>query len=545
MKHKRDICKAGLWGRFLAQIVDISILYIILKVTHLILDLFGIFDHFEISIIILCVTYCLFFIGGKGLTIGKMLLGLRVQKLNGGCVSYFREFLREVIGKLISIVFLFFGFLWIVFSRNNRGWHDYIAGTVVVKEYQKKRNGLMIAIAICSIFIFWLGVKMVRIVDLHINNVLRTEALDVSNIKAEAYPRFLTYLEKRANPPIDYVINKFNTYDTVIIGEEHRIHENCNFIAKLIDPLYHEAGVRYLAMEFIKYKNTSLANRLVTSEKYDEEIALEIFRDYIFPSWGYQEYMDILRSVWEVNRKLPPEAEKLKIVGLDRDINGWDLYLESIWTIDDFIKLFGRDKYMAKVLSKEVMTKRKKTLVYVGGHHDFIHYKQPLLYKGKFLFERSPRFGYLLYEKYGDRIFHIALHRKYPQANVINKTNKEKSDDLTSFLETIFYMNDNKPIGFDVRNSPFAGLRDNTSYYFVYQKYVTFSDVASGYIFLKPIDQLEKVTWAEGFVNEDTFEKWKSRGLRHKWLKKGECDTPKELDEKVKSVQYSQGLVKE
>ncbi|MGA7985503.1 MAG: RDD family protein [Burkholderiales bacterium] len=38
------------------------------------------------------------------------------------------------LGYFVSIVPLGLGFLWIAFDRKKRGWHDLIAGTVVVYE---------------------------------------------------------------------------------------------------------------------------------------------------------------------------------------------------------------------------------------------------------------------------------------------------------------------------------------------------------------------------------------------------------------------------
>ena len=43
-------------------------------------------------------------------------------------------FLREVIGKPVSIVAFVFGYpwLWAIWDKNCQMWHDKIAGTVVV-----------------------------------------------------------------------------------------------------------------------------------------------------------------------------------------------------------------------------------------------------------------------------------------------------------------------------------------------------------------------------------------------------------------------------
>ena len=42
--------------------------------------------------------------------------------------------LRETVGKLVSALILLLGFLWILWDKDRQGWHDKIAGTLVVSE---------------------------------------------------------------------------------------------------------------------------------------------------------------------------------------------------------------------------------------------------------------------------------------------------------------------------------------------------------------------------------------------------------------------------
>ena len=44
-----------------------------------------------------------------------------------------RAAVREILGKLISTIVLFIGFLWIAFDDKKQGWHDKLASTYVVK----------------------------------------------------------------------------------------------------------------------------------------------------------------------------------------------------------------------------------------------------------------------------------------------------------------------------------------------------------------------------------------------------------------------------
>ena len=82
---------------------------------------------------ILFLLYFTLFTGEAGQTLGKMLLGIRVQRTDGSPVGYGRAFLRTL-GYAVSAFFMtFLGFLWALWDKNNQTWHDKIAGTIVVK----------------------------------------------------------------------------------------------------------------------------------------------------------------------------------------------------------------------------------------------------------------------------------------------------------------------------------------------------------------------------------------------------------------------------
>jgi len=70
----------------------------------------------------------------QGLTPGKKLLGLQVVNHQTGEVPGFgKMFLREIVGRVISGLFLGLGYFWAIFDKNAQAWHDKLAGTVVLK----------------------------------------------------------------------------------------------------------------------------------------------------------------------------------------------------------------------------------------------------------------------------------------------------------------------------------------------------------------------------------------------------------------------------
>ncbi|HPC62336.1 MAG TPA: RDD family protein, partial [Verrucomicrobiota bacterium] len=68
----------------------------------------------------------------KGTTIGGIVLGLKVVRLDGAAVTFPVALVRGL-AAAFSVVVLFLGFLWIAWDKDKQGWHDKIAGTLVLK----------------------------------------------------------------------------------------------------------------------------------------------------------------------------------------------------------------------------------------------------------------------------------------------------------------------------------------------------------------------------------------------------------------------------
>lgn len=68
-----------------------------------------------------------------GQTAGKLLLGLRVVRADGGPVGGGQALFRETLGRLAAGFLLGLGYLWVLADPQGQGWHDKLAGTVVVR----------------------------------------------------------------------------------------------------------------------------------------------------------------------------------------------------------------------------------------------------------------------------------------------------------------------------------------------------------------------------------------------------------------------------
>lgn len=69
----------------------------------------------------------------KGTTVGGVVLKLQVvRQANGGTLTFVVALVRAL-AAAFSIFVLFLGFFWIAWDRDKQGWHDKIAGTLVVR----------------------------------------------------------------------------------------------------------------------------------------------------------------------------------------------------------------------------------------------------------------------------------------------------------------------------------------------------------------------------------------------------------------------------
>lgn len=79
------------------------------------------------------IAYQWFFLTqNNGQTLGKMLMGIRVIKRNGAPLQATDAILRYL-GYYLNSAILMLGWLWASWDEDRQGWHDKLAGTIVVK----------------------------------------------------------------------------------------------------------------------------------------------------------------------------------------------------------------------------------------------------------------------------------------------------------------------------------------------------------------------------------------------------------------------------
>ena len=147
---------AGFVSRMLAYGIDIVVIVVMLVafgwLVETVTTLFPpvLFDPTEllqiaiagVVVIVTSALYYLFFWTLTGQTPGKMLLGLRVVSLDGSSLTFWQA-LRRFAGYFLSALVLYAGYWWVLFDNRRQGWHDKLAGTIVVYAWDARLGDLL------------------------------------------------------------------------------------------------------------------------------------------------------------------------------------------------------------------------------------------------------------------------------------------------------------------------------------------------------------------------------------------------------------------
>jgi len=134
----------GFWKRVLATLIDVLILMVI--TVPLLWWIYG-RAYFGapgikgladvlINYVLPAIAVILFW-KFRGATPGKMLISAKIVDAATGNPPSTRQLVGRYFAYIVSTLPLCLGFLWIAFDARKQGWHDKLAGTVVVYEQAK------------------------------------------------------------------------------------------------------------------------------------------------------------------------------------------------------------------------------------------------------------------------------------------------------------------------------------------------------------------------------------------------------------------------
>ncbi len=329
---------------------------------------------------------------------------------------------------------------------------------------------------------------------------------------AQIRKQLAQWMDSHGKDPVDYVIDIAAAHQVTLIGKAHHVHENLEFLNRIIPDLYHRAGVTCIAMEVCVAQDNQRLQSLVTAPQFDRDLALQIARNCSWPDWGDKEYWDVFEAVWRLNASLPAGAPRMRVVGIDRK---WDVTSSGLTGLGDeaapgpawerlrLLRLIGQlplmgqnDAIMACNIEKEIILPGRRGLVWAGAPHIWT-WPQLFVRDGKIV-GQGYRMGSMLRGKYGDRVFPISLHGSFVGEPVIGRP-------IMDLVESIQAQHDCRPVGFDVPPLSLAGLDGGLASGATSQADVAQALPTGGYVYLGPLSRQTECHWYPGFISPEVF----------------------------------------
>ena len=124
--------RAGLAIRLGALFIDLILVGVVIGFSSGLLPRFIQFDSGPPVILPLLAAYGAVMWKLKGTTIGGIIFGLKVVRMDGREMDWPTAVVRAL-SCFLSLIVAGLGFLWVAIDEERQSWHDKIAGTTVVR----------------------------------------------------------------------------------------------------------------------------------------------------------------------------------------------------------------------------------------------------------------------------------------------------------------------------------------------------------------------------------------------------------------------------
>lgn len=279
------------------------------------------------------------------------------------------------------------------------------------------------------------------------------------------------WLAANGADPLGYIALSLKEHPIVVLGEGHWIRHDVELIANLVR---RHGGTTFhlLASEFYLASLQERVDALITSDEWDRASGISLLRA---DGWPYEEYLEILRAAWEVNRS----GRKLRVLAIGPGGDWRETILPRGETYDAF---------MARLILEAAPEDSTRVIAHMGFHHAFTRYYQPDSWRGERVLRFIDRTGNLLWRARGERVRMIAMHPPFLCRDAerfrLCTPAQGAIDCAASAL--------GRPVAFDLEGSPFARIPVRAHYGLGYSD-LKLGDLADGWIWQRSPDRYESV----------------------------------------------------
>jgi hypothetical protein len=179
--------------------------------------------------------------------------------------------------------------------------------------------------------------------------------------EARSFSSQTTYL----TPGVEGVLNAFQSFPLVGIGDWHGLAQEEDFYVQLIKSPRFPKAVGNVVVEFGGAAQQATIDRYVAGEDIPYEKLRAVWTDTVgwLPTVTSVGYLNVFAQIREVNKRLPT-SEQIH-VWLGEPPIDW----LKIRTRQDLTQIAQRDRYPADLIKSQILAKYKKALVIYGALH--------------------------------------------------------------------------------------------------------------------------------------------------------------------------------
>jgi hypothetical protein len=169
---------------------------------------------------------------------------------------------------------------------------------------------------------------------------------------------------------VEGVLNAFNKYQLVALGETHGLQDEADFIISLIQHPAFPDKVNDIVVEWGNARYQGLLDRYIAGLDVPLANVRKVWRDTtqsLFLTWDAPIYERFFVAVRAANQKLPL-SKRVRVLAGDPPVD-WSKSRAEVRQFLEQYKFTGRDKHLADMVEKEVLAKGRKALIVMGGLH--------------------------------------------------------------------------------------------------------------------------------------------------------------------------------
>ncbi len=333
--------------------------------------------------------------------------------------------------------------------------------------------------------------KILRQLPVTLYNLPRIDM--IRNVPDDVVP-FVDFLSGVTTSPEAFILNMLASHKLVINGEYHRRKVSWDMLKRLINLPDFPDIAGCIFMELPSY-HQPLMDQFFNSETLDSDIIIKIFQDEQLNGWRDRDEFEFLCELWEINRSLPQD-KKIRVVLTD-----YQIPYSAITNREEAQETEDRNSHMADVIVNTIAQSNdtRHNLFLVGCAHAYKS-KQPGIASAPQGKEAALTAGAQIAERLGnDNVFTIFQH-VLPSDN----SGGNKSAIRGGIFDLAFEKNGNRPVGFELANSPFGNEPFDGIYEIKYNLATgTYADNFDGYLFLAPLkNEPKSIPLTEIFTDE-------------------------------------------